>query len=89
VANHKSALKRIRQNETRRGRNRHVRNGMRSTIKGFRLAVESGDSASAAENFAKAERAIRKAATKGVIPKRRADRTIGRLAKTLNAVSQG
>ena len=89
MANHKSALKRIRQTETRRQRNRHILSGMRTTIKRFRLAIESNDSDAAAESFTQAARAIRKAATKGVIPNRRADRTVGRLAKTLNTVSKG
>ena len=39
-----------------------------------------------ADAFAAAERSIRRAATKGVIPKKRADRSVGRLAKRLNAV---
>jgi small subunit ribosomal protein S20 len=88
LANHKSALKRIRQNEKRRVRNKHIRTGMRTEIKRFRAAVESGDSAAASEQFASAERAIRRAASKGVIPRQRADRRVSRLAKSLNAVSQ-
>jgi small subunit ribosomal protein S20 len=87
LANHKSALKRIRQNIKRRERNRHARNGMRTLIKSFRTAAEGGDSEAAGETFKKAERAIRKAASNGLIPQRRADRSISRLTKTLNAVA--
>lgn len=87
MANHKSAIKRIRQSETRRKRNQHIRSGMRTTVKRLRDALDAGDASAAAERFVRAERAIRKAATKGVIPKQRADRSIGRLAKRLHALS--
>ena len=87
MANHKSALKRIRQSERRRKRNQHIRTQMRTMVKRCRDAFESGDAAKATEAFQIAEREIRRAATKGVIPKQRADRSVGRLAKALNAVS--
>ena len=87
MANHKSALKRIRQSERRRKRNQHVRTQMRTMVKRCGEAFEAGDAAKAAEAFQVAERAIRRAATKGVIPRKRADRSVGRLAKRLNAVS--
>jgi small subunit ribosomal protein S20 len=88
LANHKSALKRIRQSERRRKRNQHVRSGMRTQIKRFREAIEAGDAGRASEQLPQAERAIRRAASKGVIPKRRADRSVGRLAKSLNALQE-
>lgn len=87
MANHKSALKRIRQSESRRKRNQHVRTEMRTMVKRCREAFESGDAAKSADAFKVAERVIRRAATKGVIPKQRADRSVGRLAKHLNEVS--
>lgn len=87
MANHKSALKRIRQSETRRKRNQHVRTKMRTIVKQCREALESGDKGKATEAFAAAEREIRRAATKGIIPKQRADRSVGRLAKRLNALA--
>jgi small subunit ribosomal protein S20 len=88
LANHKSALKRIRQNAKLRERNRHARNGMRTLVKGFRSAVEGGDAQAAGESLLKAERSIRKAASKGLIPQRRADRSISRLTKSLNAIAK-
>ena len=87
MANHKSALKRIRQSERRRERNRHIRSGMRTVVKSFRQALEAGDREDATAKFALAERTIRKAVTKGVIPQRRADRSISRLASRLNAIA--
>lgn len=59
---------------------------MRTLVKRFRDSVEAKDAAAATENFAAAERSIRKAATKGIIPKQRASRHISRLAKALNSL---
>ena len=87
MANHKSALKRIRQSERRRKRNQHIRTQMRTVVKRRRDAFESRDATRSSDAFKVAEREIRRAATKGVIPKQRADRSISRLAKSLNAVS--
>jgi small subunit ribosomal protein S20 len=87
LANHKSAIKRIRQNAKRRERNRHARSGTRTVVKNFRQAVEAEDREGAAAKFAQAERTLRKAASKGLIPQRRADRSISRLAKRLNTLS--
>lgn len=87
MANHKSALKRIRQSERRRKRNQHIRTQMRTVVKRCREAFEAGDQKLASDAFKVAEREIRRAVTKGVIPRQRADRSISRLAKRLNAVS--
>jgi small subunit ribosomal protein S20 len=87
LAIHKSAIKRHRQSLRRRSRNRHVKAGVGTLIKNFRSAVQEQDSDGAALKFAAAERAIRKATTKGVIPKKRADRHISRLAKSLNRLA--
>ncbi|MCP4038757.1 MAG: 30S ribosomal protein S20 [bacterium] len=87
MATHKSAIKRHRQSLRRRSRNRHIKVGMGTLVKRFRASVEAKDAAAASENFAAAARAIRKAATKGVIPKPRADRQVSRLAKALGSVT--
>ena len=87
MANHKSAIKRHRQSLVRRDRNIHIRAGMRTMIKRFRAAVTSNDASAAAETFISAEKAIRKAATKGILPRSRANRHISRLAKSLNGVT--
>ena len=47
------------------------------------------DAADAAEKLRIAERAIRRAASKGVIPKRRASRSVGRLSKQLGRLQAG
>ena len=88
MANHKSALKRIRQTAKRTKRNQHIRTGMRTQVKHFLQAVEAGDAALADERFPTAERAIRRAASSGIIPRQRADRHVSRLAKRLNALNR-
>lgn len=87
MAHHKSAQKRIRQTVRRTARNRDVRSRTRTLIKRFRQAVEAGDAAAAGQHLRVAERAIRRAATKGVIPARRASRTVSRLSKRLQTIS--
>lgn len=87
MAHHKSAKKRIRQTVRRTARNRDVRSNTRTLVKRFRMAVEAGDAAAAGQHLRAAERAIRRAATKGVIPARRASRTVSRLSKRLQTIS--
>lgn len=87
MATHKSAIKRHRQSLRRRARNRHIKVGTGTLVKRFKASVTAGDRDTAATHFAAAERAIRKAATKGVIPKTRASRQISRLARALHALS--
>lgn len=86
MANHKSAEKRARQSEKRRERNRSARTRMRGVVKGFLSAVESG-AADVVERFREAEKTLRRAGSKGLIPKRRASRHVSRLAKRRNAAT--
>ena len=88
MANHKSAIKRIRQNQKRRMRNKQVRSSMRTVVKSCAAALAGDDADAARESFRAAERSIRKAASKGVIPQRRADRTVSRLAHRLGSLTQ-
>ena len=89
LANHKSALKRARQSVVRQKRNTHIKSTMRTHVKRFRAAVAAGDASDASAKLRVAEKAIRQAATKGVIPKRRASRSVSRLAKQLVALQAG
>ena len=82
MANHKSALKRTRQNENRRLRNKGVKTRVKSVVK----AVRAGGGDTAAKLDA-AKSIIDKAAKRGIIHKRTAARTISRLAKHTNSVS--
>ena len=83
MARHKSAQKRARQDVKRRERNRTLRSRTRSVVKSLRAELEAG-AAGLDEKLREAESALRKAATKGVIPKRRASRQVSRLAKAKN-----
>lgn len=76
MANNPSALKRARQSEVRRMRNRVVKTRVKNVVKQVRAA--SADTA--AEDLRQAQSVIDKAARKGIIHKRTAARKISRLA---------
>jgi len=84
VATHKSAQKRARQSRDRRDRNHQVLSRVRTVVKGLRKAIEGGDAEAAGSQLRAAERELRKAAGKGVIPRRRASRSVARLAKAVH-----
>jgi small subunit ribosomal protein S20 len=84
MANHKSALKRIRQNETRRVANRIYRNRARTLVKEARGEIAGGDLAAALEATRSAVRDLDKAASKGIIHPRNAARRKSRLMKQLH-----
>ena len=87
MANHASALKRARQNENRRVRNKAVRTRVRGAIKSVRQAIEAKDQEAARAALTVAEPIIDKAASKGVLPKRTAARKISRLAQQVHALN--
>ncbi len=86
MAQHKSALKRIRQNKKKYERNKHVRSTLRTFIKRVREAVAAKDDARAKESLAAAIPVIDSAATKGVIHRANASRNISRLTKLVNTL---
>ena len=84
MAHHKSALKRIRQTAVRSERNRAGRSRVKHVVRDFRDAAankEDGLAASLNETIA----TLSKAASKGIIPAKRASRKIGRLTRLFNA----
>ena len=83
MANHKSALKRIRSNERKRVRNRLVRSKARTEVKKARQLVESGDVEQAVLATREAIRTLDKAATKGVLHPNNVARRKSRLMKRL------
>jgi small subunit ribosomal protein S20 len=84
VANIKSQEKRNRTNERRRLRNQSVKSSVRTAIRAFREAAETGDKDKATELMLKANRKLDKAAGKGVIHKNQAANKKSALALTLN-----
>ena len=87
MANHKSALKRVRQNEKRRLANKAVKTRVKGTVKAVRLALEANDAEKAAQALAAAVPVIDKAASKGALHRKTASRKISRLAKQVHALS--
>jgi len=87
LANHKSALKRARQNEVRRIRNKSYKTSTKKAIKEVRVAVANGSTEEARERLAKAVSIIQKTVSKGVIHKNQASRKISRLARQVNQIS--
>ena len=81
MANTKSAIKRMRQNERRRLRNRAMRSKLRGTIKTARGA----DGATKPAAVLEAIRALDKAVTKGVVHRNTAARKKSALARSLVA----
>jgi small subunit ribosomal protein S20 len=79
----KSVLKRQRQSETRRVRNKSVRSALRTAEK--RARTSAGDEA--VQPLRQAQRALDKAAAKGVIHPNKAARKKSRLARALNKSS--
>ncbi len=85
MANHKSALKRARQNVVRRARNKTVKTRVKNVVKEVRLAAAESAGDATQEKLREAKSIIDKAATKGVIHKRTAARKISRLSRMANA----
>ncbi|MBN1338277.1 MAG: 30S ribosomal protein S20 [Bacteroidales bacterium] len=84
MANHKSALKRIRQNEARKEQNHYHKKTMRNAVKKFRNETEK---ATATEGFPKLASIIDKLAKKRLIHKNKAANLKSKLAKQLNAMA--
>lgn len=72
MANIKSQIKRNRQNEAARERNKSVRSALKTAVRRFNEAVEAGDVEKAKSLAAEAGKKLDKAASKGVIHKNQA-----------------
>jgi small subunit ribosomal protein S20 len=72
VANIKSQIKRIKQNEKRHQRNKAVKSELKTLVRKFREAADAGDKAAALDASKAAARKLDKAASKGVIHKNQA-----------------
>jgi small subunit ribosomal protein S20 len=88
LANTKSALKRMRQSEKRRQRNRKVRSETRTYIKRARAQIEAGELEDAQQSVSQAIRALDKAAEKGILHRNNAARRKSRLMSKLNQALQ-
>lgn len=87
MANHKSALKRSRQSENRRIRNKTSKTRIKTVVKNVRLAVSEKSGETALKNLDSAKSTIDKAVKKGVIHRNTAARKISRLSRQVNAIT--
>ena len=88
MANSRSALKRIRQSEKKRMRNKQVKTKVKNTIRSFFSALEEDNQETATQQMKIVGKMIDKAASKGVIHKKTAARKKSRLTKKLNQSRQ-
>lgn len=84
MANHKSALKRVRQNKLRQLRNRSAKTRIKNVVKAFAEKVGQNAFESASTALSAAQAVIAGSAGKGVIHRNKASRKISRLARQLN-----
>ena len=85
MANIKSQIKRNRQNEKARMRNKAVKSSLKTAIRKFNEAVSTGDAETATALLRDATRKLDKAASKGVIHKNQAANRKSAIAKRLDA----
>jgi small subunit ribosomal protein S20 len=83
VANIKSQIKRNKQNEKAHQRNKAVKSELRTYVRKFREAAESGNVDEATEAMRAASRKLDKAVSKGVIHKNQAANRKSAIAKRL------
>ncbi|MEU4480786.1 30S ribosomal protein S20 [Micromonospora sp. NPDC023966] len=87
MANIKSQIKRNRQNEKRRLRNKSVKSSLKTAIRKFNEAAEAGDAEKATTLMREATRKLDKAASKGVIHANQAANRKSAIAKRIASFS--
>ncbi len=85
MANIKSQIKRNRQNESARQRNKGVRSRLHTLTKRFESTVEAGDADTARADYVNLTKALDQAAAHGIIHKNKAANKKSRLAKRLSS----
>ncbi len=86
MANYNSAVKRARQNEKRRLRNKSSKTRIKNIVKDVRLAVSEQSNEAALTKLDIAKSTIDNAAKKGVIHRKTASRKISRLSRLINTI---
>ncbi len=87
MANHKSAIKRARQNERKRLENKRLKTRIKKVTKEVRLAGDESQKSTTLNRLNIAKSVIDKAAKKGAIHRNTASRKISRLSKVVDAIS--
>jgi small subunit ribosomal protein S20 len=86
VANTRSAIKRMKQSEKRRQRNRAARSSIRSTVKAAQIAAEAKSPESKAA-ITEAIRTLDRAVSRGVMHRNTVARRTSALARKLNTLA--
>ena len=86
MANIKQQIKRVRTNAERTERNRAYKSELRTFIRRFREAADSGDVASAEEALKVASKKLDKAVSKDVLHKNQAANKKSAMAKKFHAI---
>ena len=86
MANHKSAIKRARQNAEQHNRNKAVKTSVKNVIKAARQSAAEKPKEEAIKELNTAKSIIDKASKKRVIHKKTAARKISRLARRVNRI---
>jgi small subunit ribosomal protein S20 len=89
VANIKSQIKRNKQNEKARQRNKAVKSALKTSVRQFREAAEAGDQDKVTEAVRTAYVKLDKAASKGVIHKKQAANRKSAIARRAEQLKQG
>ena len=87
MANIKSAIKRVKTNETARAKNMTQKSAVRTNVKKVEAAIALNDAKAANETIVAAVKGLDKAATKGLISKNAAARKKSRLMKKVNKLN--
>ena len=87
MANHKSALKRIRQNVKRNERNKGFLTLVKTVTKKVIAEAEAGNKEQALIELKRAEKVIAKVGGKGILHSRAASRKISSLTRLVNRTS--
>jgi small subunit ribosomal protein S20 len=87
VANIKSQIKRNRQNEKRRMRNKSVKSSLKTAIRKFHEATATGDAENATALMRDAARKLDKAVSKGVIHRNQAANRKSAISKRLQSLT--
>lgn len=83
MPNSKSAAKRLRQDNVRRGRNRARKSALRRQVRKVREAVSGGDTERAEQEFVRASHLLDRGGTKNLIHPNKAARIKSRLQKLI------
>jgi small subunit ribosomal protein S20 len=87
MANHVSALKRVRQTERRTAVNRSNKSRVRGSLRALRTAIQKGDLKAATEQYRATASALDKSVQKGVLHSNTASRYKSRLNARVKALA--